>query len=419
MKNAAQKITALLILSLITVAGFSQYNNAFRFRINGNGYSDETIIRLMNGATESFDGAYDAWKLFSPNPNVPSIYSQVTVGQELSINTLPEFNEDVSIILYTNIPVTGTYTLDIEEVYALSSNYKVSISDISSNTDFIVLGDTALSFEYNAQQNSPTFTFNISSDALVSSVDESCASNKNGALNVDNKGNNDWTIEIIDDNSNVIITENVTSPVYNFNNLGAGNYTAVVSSKGIVDNYSFTINPGEVVVADFEMNADTLYIDEGAELFLTNNSQNSQSFLWNFGDGNTSSQANPIHNFNQVGTFNVRLASINGNCFAEQAKQVVVYLTQSLIGTGLATSINEESDLNSNLLSLGNGSYQINSNSNEKKSVQVVDLKGGVVYEDVFSGMNYNFSLVNNPSGIYVANVVSEAGQIMQSKIVR
>ena len=101
MKNVYKKTIAITLVNLITLTGFSQLNNAFRFKITGNGYSDETIIRLVNGASVNFDGSYDAWKLFSLNPNVPSLYTQISNGQELSINALPEFTKDPSITIYT------------------------------------------------------------------------------------------------------------------------------------------------------------------------------------------------------------------------------------------------------------------------------------------------------------------------------
>jgi PKD repeat protein len=420
MEKATKKITVLALLVMLTISGFAQYNNAFRFRINGNGHSDETIVRLVNDASQEFDGSYDAWKFFSPNPNVPSIYTQIEEGEELSINSLPEFTEDVSIVLYTNIPVSGTYTLDVEEVFALSSNYKVSISDIESDVDFLFLGDTALTFTFNAQQKSPTFTFNISSAATITTIDESCSTMKNGGLNVDNKGNTDWTIAVVDTNNNIVVSESLTIPFYSFNNLSAGDYTAIVSSKGIVDTYSFTINPGGVAVAiDFDMSNDTLYIDEGAELFLTNNSQNSLNNLWSFGDGNMSTQINPIHNYSSVGTFDVTLSVTNDNCVTEKTKQVVVYLTQNIFGNDLATSIDENNASQLSLNNLGNGNFEVAASNFETKQVRIFDLKGSLVFEDVFSNNNYSFSLANNPSGIYIANIVSENGQVLQDKIMR
>ena len=162
MKKIYKQLTVLILVNLIAVSSYSQYNNAFRIKIIGNNYSDETVIRMVNGATQGFDGMYDAWKLISPNPNVPSIFTQIIQGQILSINALPEFTEDKSVTLYTNIPVSGSYTVEIDEVYALSANYKVSFTDMSTNSHTRIMGDTSLTFNLTAQQYTATFNFNIS-----------------------------------------------------------------------------------------------------------------------------------------------------------------------------------------------------------------------------------------------------------------
>jgi hypothetical protein len=60
---------------------------------------------------------------------------------------------------------------------------------------------------------------------------------------------------------------------------------------------NFNTNPVEPVV--------------GQEVFFNNNSHNSDRFEWNFGDGYTSNQANPVHIFNATGTYEVTLTAIS------------------------------------------------------------------------------------------------------------
>jgi hypothetical protein len=47
---------------------------------------------------------------------------------------------------------------------------------------------------------------------------------------------------------------------------------------------------------------------------FTNNSQNANGFLWDFGDGTTSTDLNPWHNYTQSGNYNVMCIAINGVC---------------------------------------------------------------------------------------------------------
>jgi len=47
---------------------------------------------------------------------------------------------------------------------------------------------------------------------------------------------------------------------------------------------------------------------------FTNNSTNSNGYLWNFGDGDVSTDFEPWHNYNAVGIYSVSLIAINGTC---------------------------------------------------------------------------------------------------------
>ena len=115
----------------------------------------------------------------------------------------------------------------------------------------------------------------------------------------------------------------------------------------------------------------------------------------------------------------IHLSASNDNCTAEETKQVVVYLTQNIIGNDLTTSINENSVSQLSLNNFGNGNFEVTTPNFELKQIKIYDLKGSLVYENVFTDKNFNFSLANNPSGIYLANIVSENGQVLQDKIMR
>ena len=60
-----------------------------------------------------------------------------------------------------------------------------------------------------------------------------------------------------------------------------------------------------------------------------NTSTVSDEYLWNFGDGETSTQANPTHTYNQPGTYTVTLTATNDLGSSIKTDTVVVTL-----GTG-------------------------------------------------------------------------------------
>jgi PKD repeat protein len=57
----------------------------------------------------------------------------------------------------------------------------------------------------------------------------------------------------------------------------------------------------------------------GEEVWFTNESENVASFEWDFGDGNISNEANPIHRFTSTGTFTVILKVWSGSGLSDEA----------------------------------------------------------------------------------------------------
>lgn len=64
------------------------------------------------------------------------------------------------------------------------------------------------------------------------------------------------------------------------------------------------------------------YLPSFFEVSFTNTSSSADSFLWDFGDGDTSTKVNPLHTYNGVGNFNVRLIASN-SCEADTTAQLI------------------------------------------------------------------------------------------------
>jgi PKD repeat protein len=64
------------------------------------------------------------------------------------------------------------------------------------------------------------------------------------------------------------------------------------------------------------------YISNAGLFTFSNQSQNATSFNWTFGDGGTSTDANPVHTYTAQGTYTVTLTALN-NCGAITIQQVV------------------------------------------------------------------------------------------------
>lgn len=57
---------------------------------------------------------------------------------------------------------------------------------------------------------------------------------------------------------------------------------------------------------------------------FTNTSVGATTYAWDFGDGNSSTSANPVHNYSTSGTYTVTLTASNGNCESIDSFDVVI-----------------------------------------------------------------------------------------------
>jgi hypothetical protein len=122
-------------------------NNLLVLSAAGNNYSDEVYVNFNAAATSGFDGAYDAYKLFTYNPSVPQIYSG-----DLSINVQPSTNVvPVSFVCGTD----GTYTISASGMGTFSS--QIYLEDKALNTFQDLTQNANYTFAYTTQDNADRF----------------------------------------------------------------------------------------------------------------------------------------------------------------------------------------------------------------------------------------------------------------------
>lgn len=99
----------------------------------------------------------------------------------------------------------------------------------------------------------------------------------------------------------------------------------------------YTIIVLPLVLASCESTPEAgFYVDEvepevGEKVFFTNDSQNAESFEWDFGDGTISREANPVHTFNSTGTFEVTLTAVSSTGLEDVASLSLKVLIPTLL----------------------------------------------------------------------------------------
>lgn len=192
--------------------------------------------------------------------------------------------------------------LDPVHVYSTEGTFNVTLQAFASCGDSMMTQDVVVVFLPEAefgvsdQEGCATFTvdFNEQASANATSFNwsfpggtPSSSMDENPTVSYDQPGT--YSVTLIVGNSAGSDT------------LTKSNYITVLSAP----------------IADF-----TATVSNGNELATTNNSQFGSSYLWDFGDGMSSTDPAPTHTYNQEGTFTVTLMVVN-ECDTSYASQTV------------------------------------------------------------------------------------------------
>ncbi len=163
-----------------------------------------------------------------------------------------------------------------------------------------------------------------------------------------------------------------------------------------------------VTLADFiQVNAPPTanfsFLVSGQTVTFTNQSAAGTTYFWDFGDGNTSQESNPVHEYATPGLFNVTLTVSNSSCGSSIA--IEVYLAPSATdeigqGSGIFVYPNPASTVVTVFLK--------NENWNDVAKCRLLDITGKVIQSVGFQGDSFGFSIESLPTGIYFIEISDE-----------
>ncbi|MFH0893326.1 MAG: PKD domain-containing protein [Bacteroidota bacterium] len=176
----------------------------------------------------------------------------------------------------------------------------------------------------------------------------------------------------------------LSNPYVTYATAGTYNVSLIATGPGGSDtttlmNY-ITVNP--LANAAFSASATTVHLPS-ANVVFTNASTNATSFLWNFGDGTTSTDQDPWHTYTTTGLFTVTLIAYNAQCGNDTLVMTDYIFVDSQIGIAennnelqISVSPNPATDV---------CFIEFKNVKNTQLTVKFVDALGQVVYQENLS----------------------------------
>lgn len=151
-------------------------------------------------------------------------------------------------------------------------------------------------------------------------------------------------------------------------------------------------------IGTFDPLAEFSFTDDFNYIIFTNNSENYDSLVWDFGDGQTSTEENPEHSY-QDGTYMVTLTIFSGGCEFTVQHEVVV------LGWGI-----EEHEIQVKLYpnpARDNVQFEFDT---PVESIVLRDVQGKQLRVYPVSDTSFSIDVRDLSVGIYLAEIITEKG---------
>jgi PKD repeat protein len=368
----------------------------------------QAFLEFKDGAEVGFDGndAYGLRNLW-PNPNMRVIVNDSIPVQK---NRIPRNMAEYSFPLEIDVELAGEYTLTVDNLPG--SGTCQSIEDLTTGVTMTL--DESFSYTFTQTNLDPEqrFIVNILNPADEPSITHaSCFEAEDGSASI--------TVDASFGAYNLIVRSEDGMEVYNeagqgtnsVEDLAAGVYTIEILKDDLSCELveSFEIFEPELVTSDFSISNLTpnIHPSAGESVDFTNNSTGANDFVWDFGDGNQSTDVNPSHSYSEAGTYEVKLTAGNGTANCNVTHSALV----QALNNAPASTIEVEEEKPYSIFS----SDMISLSVDEPASVVVANTLGQEVYSnDRVVGLDI---IDLKSSGVYLINI-QMGGKSFSEKVV-
>ncbi|MBN4061813.1 PKD domain-containing protein [Bacteroidales bacterium AH-315-I05] len=221
-------------------------------------------------------------------------------------------------------------------------------------------------------------------------------------------------------------TDSVQNPTHTYANDGTYTVTLVVSnangSDTLVQTNYVTVDGNACIpipIANFTVDSQIVCL--GTVNFTDLSQNNPVSWSWDFGDGNTSTQQNPTHTYQNNGVYTVTLIATNAGGSDTEVKTNYITVDNVLCITGIFESSKDNESLIVIYPNPNSGKFEVRSLKFEVTKIAVYNLLGEVVYQLSIQHpeSSIEIDLSGNPKGVYFLNIQSESDSVSRKIIVQ
>jgi len=141
-------------------------------------------------------------------------------------------------------------------------------------------------------------------------------------------------------------TSNDQDPTYTYNNTGLQTVSLTVTTAlGCTDDTLMNLSVNAAPIADFTFNPNPALVLENVNFFDESTGNQINDWFWDFGDNEASNTNNPIHNYDEGGSYNVLLIITDDNGCRDSVEKIIDIALPPVLPTGFTPNGDGENDV--------------------------------------------------------------------------